>query len=447
MSHARAHRFLVIAVRSSSGAALALGALFAATACGPRDPATFEVTRGADAGKLEPLAEASPGPEDWPWWRGPGRDGKSRETDPPLEWREEAGVAWRTPVPGRGHGSPSVWGDRIYLATADEEKEEQLVLAYDRASGSELWRRVVHQGGFVHRHTKNSHASGTPACDGERVYIAFLNAGAIRATALDRDGRIVWQRKAGDFETEHGYGASPVLYGQTVIVCGDSNGSSFLTALHRGTGDVVWTTERRAVSSFASPIVGRVAGRDQLLLSGADVVASYAPSSGELLWHCEGPTETMASTMAFGGDLVVATGGYPEKEILCIRADGEGDVSDSRVVWREKRGVSYVPSPLIHEGRLYIVNDQGIATCFGLASGKELWKGRLEGGFSASPVLAGGRIYVTSEAGETFVIEAGDEFRILARNKLPGGGFATPVIAGGRIYLRTTEALWAIGGG
>jgi hypothetical protein len=385
---------------------------------------------------------------DWPWWRGPERDGKAAATDsgaPPIEWSESKNVLWKADLPGHGHGSACVAGERVYLATADEDAETQSLLAFDRATGKPVWSRAIHRGPLMHRHPKNSHASCTPACDGERVFTAFMAADGIWVTAVDLDGTILWQTKAGDFTSMHGYGASPLLYGATVIVPGDNTGGAFLAALHRKTGTIVWRARRPNVASFSSPVVAHVAGTDQLLLSGGGMTASYDPATGRELWRVNGPADTTACTMTADGDLVFASGGYPQKEILCIRADGAGGASDRHVAWRTHKNATYVPSPLVHAGRLYVVDDGGVATCYRATTGEVLWQRRLGGGFSASPTFAAGRIYVTSESGTTFVIAAEDAFRLLAENQLGDAGFASPVVAGGQLFLRTGDALYCIG--
>jgi outer membrane protein assembly factor BamB len=174
-------------------------------------------------------------------------------------------------------------------------------------------------------------------------------------------------------------------------------------------------------------------------------VRSYDPDSGRLLWSCSGPAEVTACTPAFSDSLVFATGGYPEKEILTIRADGKGDVSKSHVAWRTNKGVSYVPSPIYHDGQLYIISDNGIVSCFEARTGKQVWQNRLEGEFSASPVLVGDLLYCTNEAGKTFIVKIGREFEIVETNDLADGGFATPAVCGGQIFLRTNHFLYCLG--
>ena len=392
-----------------------------------------------------PMAAAS----DWPWWGGPRGDGKSTDQGSlPTSWTTTENVLWKAPVVGRGHSSPSIVGERIFMTTADEQAEKQLILCYDRQSGGPLWSTVAHEGGFMEKHDKNSEASATPACAGERVYAAFINGGDLKVTATDLDGNIVWQESAGVFDSEWGYGSSILLHESLVIVLGDSLSKSFIAALDRETGELVWSTPRKSTGkhgSWATPVVGRLAGKDQLLVTGTWQVTSYNPTTGELIWFCEGPAECTACTVAISDELVFASGGYPEKEILAIRADGSGDVTDSHVVWRTKKDVTYVPSPVYHDGHLYTVNDGGVATCIDAASGKQLWQKRLGGAFSASPVLAGGHFYATNESGRTFVFKAGPKFEAVAENDLGDGGFASPVICGGRIFIRTDDFLYCIG--
>ena len=203
-------------------------------------------------------------PADWPWWRGPTLDGKSRDRSAPTQWSATENVTWKTPVPGRGHSSPVLWGDRLFLTTADEAKQTQRVLAFDRKTGRAVWDTVAHTGGLDPKHEKNSHASATPACDGERVYAVFINGGAMHVTATDLDGKVVWQKNAGPYTSQHGNGSSPVLYKKTVIVVADSLKGSFLAALDRATGDVVWKIDRPVTGrngSYESPVVATIAGK------------------------------------------------------------------------------------------------------------------------------------------------------------------------------------------
>ena len=398
-----------------------------------------------DAGDLAPVRPAA---EDWPWWRGPNFDNIAAGSPaPPIRWNDTENVIWKADVPGRGHGSPCLWGGRLFLPTADEDAQAQFLLCYDRDTGQKLWQTQVHRGGFMRMNPKNSHASSTPACDGQRVFMPFMVQNGIWLTAMDFDGKIVWQRKLGAFQTMHGFAASPVVYGSLVIVVADAVQGSFIAAVHRRTGEGVWRIDRPnyRLGTYASPAVGHVAGRDQLLIQGPYKVFSYDPASGSPLWTCDGPNESTCSTVSFDRQCVYASAGFPKRNLMCIRGDGAGDVTATRIVWMKKDNTAYVPSLLLADGLLYMVEDEGKTTCFEAATGQVVWEAKLRGAFSSSPVLAGGHIYVVNEAGVMFVFKPGRKFELVAQNDLADGGFATPVISRGRIYLRTLHRLYCLG--
>jgi outer membrane protein assembly factor BamB len=369
---------------------------------------------------------------DWPCWRGPRGDGGAGEGPlPPLTWSADENVLWKSPVPGRGHGSPAVRGDRIYLAACDETSGSQSVLCFDRATGRLLWETPVHAGGAMRKNAKSTGASTTPACDGERVFITFANSDAAVATALSLEGKILWQTKFSDYQIHQGYGASPALYRSLVLVSADHKGGGAVAALDRKTGGVVWRRERPKAPNYSSPVVVRADGRDQLILTGCDRVTSYDPTTGTVLWDAAGATTECVTSTVTDGAHVYSSGGYPRNHLAAIKADGSGTVA-----WETKDRV-YVPSLLLNRGHLFGVLDAGTAACWSAGTGTERWKARLGGTFSASPVLAGGRIYATNEAGETTVFEANpDQFTKLAVNKLGDEAFATPAVCGGRLYAR-----------
>lgn len=394
---------------------------------------------------LEPAAD------DWPWWRGVGRDNVALNANPPLTWSESQNIIWKVDLPGEGHASPTVWGDRIFIAAADRDAGTQSLICYDRATGDKRWEKMIHHGDFISLHHDNSHASATPACDGEHVYTLFAIDEALFATAVSMDGDIVWQEKVGDFDPQWGYGSAPVLYRSMVIVNGDNDGPSYIAALDRQTGELVWRASRPDRDSYATPNVGQVAGRPQLVVHGGDMTTSYNPDTGEMLWHCEGPTRVTANTPALGDEHVYVSAGSPDRVLLAIRADGEGDVTDSHITWRDnsaKRNIPYVTSPLLHDGRLYIVSNEGVATNYDALTGDVIWRERLGRGieFYASPVLAGEHLFACDrERGTTYVFKVGDTFELVATNELPSPIDATPAFCGDRIYLRTNEALYCIG--
>ncbi|HUY33274.1 MAG TPA: PQQ-binding-like beta-propeller repeat protein [Pirellulales bacterium] len=374
---------------------------------------------------------------DWPCWRGPRFNGVAAAGPrAPVEWGESKNVAWKAPVPGRGHSSPTIVGNRVLLATADDQAQVQSVVCFDRKTGAQIWKRDVNQGGFPeHIHAKNTHATSTIASDGTRLLAAFLHHGGVHVVALDMNGKPIWQQVACKFtpdEYKNGYAASPLLYGDLVIVAGDyDGGDSCLVAFDRATGRRVWRTPRPERINYASPVVARLAGRDQLLISGCDIVAGYDPRDGKQLWKATATTMATAGTMVWDHDLVFASGGYPDAETVCIRADGSG-----KVVWRNKQKC-YEQSMLAYEGHLYAVNDGGIAFCWDAGTGAERWHERLRGPMNASPVLSNGNMYAPNELGTIWVFRAMPErFELVAENQLGSEMYATPSICGGQVFLR-----------
>lgn len=282
---------------------------------------------------------------------------------------------------------------------------------------------------------------------GRLVFMPFVIQDAIWLSAVDFAGKIVWQKRLGDFHSMHGFAASPLVYRSLVVVAADSLRNSFLAAVHRRTGELVWKADRPSyrLGTYASPTLGRLAGRDQLLHHGPMKVFSYDPLTGAELWTCEGPSESASSTITVGRDLIYSSVGFPRRNMLCLRADGRGDVTKTHVVWSKKNKMAYVPTLLLAEMLLYMVEDNGHVYCFAADTGEEVWTAKLDGQFSSSPVLAGGHIYVVNEGGVCFVFKAGRRFELVAKNDLADGGFATPVICDSRIYLRTLHALYCLG--
>ncbi len=356
----------------------------------------------------------------------------------PVEWSETQNVLWKVPIPGRGHSSPTIAGNRIYLATADERTQVQSVLALDRESGETIWKTDVSQGGFPKTHPKNTHATVTVACDGKRLFITFHHHNKLTLTALNLNGERVWEKEVGPFEPklyEYGYASSPFLYESLVIVAADVEHGGYLMAYNREDGNLVWKTNRPISYSFSSPVVANVAGREQLLLSGCDLVSSYDPKTGELIWSTPGTTMATCGTIVWSGEHVIASGGYPKAETICVKADGSGEV-----VWKNRQKC-YEQSLIVHDGHVYFVNDTGVGICLRVSDGQLMWQQRLKGPVSSSPVRVGDVIYQTIEDGTTFVFKANPiQFELVAKNKLGDEGFPTMAICGNRIYIRTANS-------
>ncbi|MDP6526386.1 MAG: PQQ-binding-like beta-propeller repeat protein [Kiritimatiellia bacterium] len=384
---------------------------------------------------------------DWPWWRGPTHDGKAHPAQkPPVKWSKTESIVWQSKVPGRGHGSPAIWGERIFLATALKETEEQVMLCYDRTTGKKLWQKTVHKGGFMKMHKKNSQASGTPACDGERVFISFMCKDATWMTALSLSGNTVWQERLGDFKSIHGYVGSPIIYKSSVIINCDTPTGSFITCRHRKTGKEIWRAKRAEHHSFSSPAIGNCCGRDQLVVVGANKVESYDPMTGKHLWSCDGPSDVGATTATISDDMIFAAGGYPKRALLAIKGDGKGDVTGSHLAWKVTKEAAYVTSLLLHDGLLHMIHDNsGTLRVFEPKTGKEVLNQKLSGECSSSPMLAGGNIYQVDEKGVMNVFKPGAKYVEVARNDLGNGGFASPAFCDNRIYLRTLNNLYCIG--
>ena len=376
---------------------------------------------------------------DWPFWRGPNRNGIAESGQhPPVQWSDTLNVAWKTPLPGRGHSSPTVVGNRVLLATAEGDTQRQSVLCYDRASGDLLWRRSVNEGGLPAKiHNKNTHASSTISAHGGRLFAAFNHHDAIHVVALDLAGKILWTAEAGSFlpqQFKYGYGPSPVLYGGTVIVAGDHDREAFLAAFDQETGQPLWKTDRPDMLNWASPVVAKVAGHDQLLLSGCERVTSYDPKTGQTLWQTAATTMATSGTVVWQDDLVFAAGGFPKAGVFCLRADGSGEL-----LWQNKERI-YEQSMLAHGGHLYAITDSGMAFCWDGETGEEMWRERLKGPISASPVLAGGNIYISNERGTTWVFRAtAEKFQLIAQNQLGDKAFATSSICRNEIFLRVAD--------
>lgn len=394
--------------------------------------------------------------ENWPQWRGPRGDGVSRDAAP-LAWDGPSGqnVRWRISLPDRGHSSPVVFEQRVFVTGCDEQDHSRTLSCFDRQSGELLWRRTVLQAPLERKHSLNSFASGTPATDGRRVYVTFLapdfssvnerTPGDMVVVAYDFEGREVWRVKPGRFASIHGYCSSPVLFENTLIVNGDHDGDGYLVALDLETGKTVWRINRpNNTRSYVTPIIREFAGRTQLVLSGSKSISSYDPRSGNLWWYTDGPTEQFVASPVDNGELVFVTAGFPEHHIVAIRPDGSGNVTESHVVWHVEKNCSYVPSPIIVGDYLLVVTDNGIGRCFQAATGQRAWMERLGEKYSASLVASQGRVYCLDEAGVMKILVPGPKLQVVAENKLGEPCYASPAIADGQLFIRSEDSLFCI---
>lgn len=400
------------------------------------------------------VADAKPGPDDWPWWRGADQRNVVASAAIPVQWSERLHVAWHAPLPGRGHSSPCVWRNRVFLTTADAERETITLLCFDRASGHLVWDATLLHGKLMEKHAKNSHASATPACDGERVYVPATMGGSLWVTAVDFEGHIVWQREAGPYAASNGYGSSPVINKSLVIVAGDNDGkridrivgTSHLAAFDRQTGEIVWRVKRPQGDSFGTPIVARICDKDQLVMAGKGAVIAYDPATGTEIWRCRWTADRTANTVAFDDRRVVASSREPSPVCICVRADGSGDVTSTHLAWSAPKCACDVPSPVLADGLVYSLVDSGVLNCLDAATGEVKWKRRLNGRFFSSPVIAGPHLYCSNENGTTFVIALGKSGAIEAQNSIGEGLYASAVFIGDQLLLRTASGLFCVAG-
>jgi outer membrane protein assembly factor BamB len=384
--------------------------------------------------------------EDWPEFRGPTAQGHSTERGLPLEWSESRNVIWKARVPGLGWSSPVVAGGRVWVTSAIKERGGSLrALAFDLETGRELVNAEVFRTKSADPlNAKNSLASPTPVVEGDRVYVHF---GADGTAALTASGETVWKMRL-PYESQHGSGGSPVLYGDLLIFSADGSDRAFVIALEKQTGKTRWKTLRRQPSdqAYSTPLVIRVGDRDEIVSVGAFRAAAYEPESGKEIWRVGyGDGFSNVPRPVYGHGLVYIATGFQQPSLIAVRPDGTGDVTRTHVAWTLRRGAPLTPSPLLVGDELYIVNDGGIVSCLDATTGETRWQHRLDGNFSASPVFADGRIYFLSEEGVATVILPGKEFRMLATSRLDGATLASMAVSAGSIFIRTDTHLYRIG--
>lgn len=384
--------------------------------------------------------------ENWPQWRGPRMDGTSLDQGFPTGATEKS-QAWKVELPGSGHASPIVWDDKVFTVTALAETQERVLLCLDRSSGRMLWKTSVLKSPLEGKHRLNSHASSTPATDGERIFTAFLDGSEVVVSAHDFNGRQAWQVRPGTFSSKHGFCSSPILFDDKVIVNCDHDGPGYIVALSRADGRQLWRIERpNNTRSYCVPMIRRMAGRVQMVLSGTKCVTSYDPADGSLIWMIDGPTEQFVASLVQDdrSGLLLMSGGFPEHHILAIRPDGSGNVSDTHITWRTNKGVAYVPSPLCENGWFLIVSDSGIAHCFDAATGEIVWEERMKE-HHASLVSAEGRVYFINDFGTLRTVKPGREYKMLDETELGEKVFAAPALSEGQIFIRGEKSLVCLG--
>ena len=426
------------------------------------------------------------GPAAWPGFRGPAASGVADGVRLPERWNVETGenVRWRVAVPGLAHSSPIVWGNRVFVTTAistqpsatfkpglygegtasqDRSVHRWVVMAIDTATGRTVWQQTAYEGTpREKRHIKATYANATPATDG-RYVVAFFGSQGLYA--FDMAGKPLWRKDLGVLNTgaydlpeyEWGTASSPIIYKDLVIVQCDTQDESFVLAADIRTGRTVWKTVRTELPSWGTPtVVPARAGRPaELVTNASNYIRGYDPDTGEERWRLGGSSKITAPTPVFSDDLiVVASGRAPERPIFAIRPGARGDItpgsgqaSTAQVAWHKTGRGSYMPTPLIYDGLLYVLLNQGLLDAYALATGEDVYRERIPhqgSGFSGSPIAADGRLYLSSEDGEVFVIKAGRTFELLGRYSMGEPLMATPALAGDAMYVRGERHLTAV---
>jgi outer membrane protein assembly factor BamB len=422
-----------------------------------------------------PAAEPDRGA--WSQWRGPGGSGIAAPADVPLEWDAPSGrnIQWKTEIEGRGHSSPVIWGDRIFLTTAVEgelipgakapthrldgeefkhpdalgadRRHTLKVIAIDRTTGAVTWSKVAYDGPmYDDRHKASSYASPTVATDGERVFAYFGSPGLY---VYDFAGNLVWNRDVGDIKTiGMGVGTSPVLASGKVFLQADEDEGkeSFLVALDAKDGREAWRVSRPIQASWTTPVLVKdPAGVEQLITAGNEWIIAYEPSSGRELWKIEGLASNAIHVPLHADGMVYLTAGYPEKVLKALALESGG--KPPRVAWTYNKSIAYVPSNLLYEGRIYLVNDQGVLTCLDAKTGELVYEGGrapAQGYYMASLVAVSGKILMINRDGDGGFVKAGPVHEVVAKNTVDEPVYTTPAIVGDRIYVRGERHLWAI---
>ncbi|MEO7650806.1 MAG: PQQ-binding-like beta-propeller repeat protein [Bryobacteraceae bacterium] len=409
---------------------------------------------------------------DWPQWRGPESAGVSEEKGLPLEWSAAKNIAWKTEIPGQGHSSPILRGGKVFLTTSIEgavipgaaapkhklngeeflhpssigadRSYQLLVLCLDAVSGKVLWQRTAHDGAvYDNRHKKGSYASPTPIAGDRHVYAYFGSQGLY---AYDFDGKLAWKMSPGNLGSiGMGPGSSPAADGNLIFLqCDIEEGdSSFLVAIDKRTGREAWRVARKARASWVTPVIVRTGARTELLVSGAESIISYDPSTGKELWRSEGVEGNAIPSILVGHGMAIFSSGYPDKKAIAVK------LSTREVVWRYAKGTAYVASPILYGDFVYLMTDKGLLTCLDAKAGTVKYEGArvpVPASFTASPVAMDGKLLLTSEDGDTFVIKAGPVHEVLRTNSLGEPVYASPAVAGGRIYIRGLRHLYCIRG-
>ena len=382
----------------------------------------------------------------WPRFRGPNGSATAQGVAVPLRWDQE-NVLWKTSIPGTGNSSVAVWEDHLFATTAEHAGRHRLLLCLDTVTGQERWRAEFEFETHP-KHRKNAYATATPATDGERVYAIFTSQERHEVHCFDVAGKHLWKRDLGPFVSQHGSGASPILYKDRLIVPNDQDGQSFIAAIDKRSGNLLWSSPRvTEKAAYSTPFVFQSETEDQVIFSSMMGLTSLDPNNGAQNWVCDLFTARTVGSPFQAAGLVCATcgGGGRGIKLIAVKPDGNGDVATTHLAWESTKIVPYCPTPVCVGTNIFLVTDQGIARCLDASTGQEVWRQRLGGNFAASPVRVNNDLFFLSEAGNVFVLAAQQQYQLLAKNKLDDYFVSTPAVANGRMFLRGEEYLWCIG--
>ncbi len=392
--------------------------------------------------------------DEWPQFRGPTGDGISAATHVPINWSATEHVVWKQAIPGSGWSSPVLSRGKLYLTTAVEVSADVTslrALCVDAADGHIVWNVELFQpeaSAVKEHHSKNGVASPSPILTSDRLYVHF---GHLGTAALDLNGNVLWRQSKVSYKPRHGNGGSPVLVGKSLIFSCDASADPFVVALNTDNGEVRWKTLRNTTAaktfSFCTPAVIELDGVTQVISPGSGFVGSYNPEDGKEFWRVRyGEGYSVVPRPVFANGLLFVASGYDRPTLFAIDPKAAtGDATDTHVAWSATKGAPLTPSVLAVKDELYVVSDNGVATCFNARTGEVHWSKRLGGDFSASPVYADGHIYFQNEAGTTYVVKAGTEFEQLSANDIEERTLASLVPADNAIFLRSESHLWRIG--
>jgi outer membrane protein assembly factor BamB len=385
--------------------------------------------------------------ENWARFRGENGLGLSSERGFPTQW-SPGDYRWEIALPGVGHAAPIIWGDRLFVTSAEDEGALRFLFCLDPRSGEQLWSRVVGMN-RSHKHLKGSWASSTPCTDGKQVYVAFADEERYTLAAYDFEGELVWRRSLGAFQSQHGQGASPIVYDGVVILANDQDGPSSVMAFDAATGNTVWSVLRPAdVTSYATPLVLELPGDEPQLICSNVVqgVASLEPKTGRVNWQSgKLPARPVGSPVFADGLIVQACGtGGVGKALVAVDPSQPENAAMARTRYTLDREVPYVPTPIAYKEHIYLLGDNGVAHCLTAATGEKVWTKRLGGKYSGSAVCIDGTLYFLSEEGEVVILAASPDYHLYGKVPLGDPSHSTPAVANGSLYFRTFHRLYCL---